>query len=43
VALARRNGIRLVTFDARIVRLADGRDVELLSAWGPEAPSSALT
>jgi toxin-antitoxin system PIN domain toxin len=32
LALARRSGIRLVTFDAGIRTLADGRDVELLTA-----------
>jgi toxin-antitoxin system PIN domain toxin len=31
LALARRRGVRLVTFDAGITRLADGRDVELLT------------
>jgi hypothetical protein len=30
--LARRRGVRLVTFDAGIVALARGRDVELLTA-----------
>jgi len=32
LALARRHGTRLVTFDAGIVALAEGRDVELLAA-----------
>jgi uncharacterized protein len=32
VALARRNGMRVVTFDAGVHALADGRDVELLRA-----------
>jgi toxin-antitoxin system PIN domain toxin len=32
LTLARRRGVRLVTFDTGIVRLADGRDVELLTA-----------
>jgi toxin-antitoxin system PIN domain toxin len=33
LTLARRSGMRLVTFDAGIIRtLADGRDVELLTA-----------
>ncbi len=32
LTLARRHGIRLVTFDAGIVALAEGRDVELLTA-----------
>ncbi len=32
LTLARRRGVRLVTFDAGIVHLADGRDVELLTA-----------
>ncbi|OBI42344.1 type II toxin-antitoxin system VapC family toxin [Mycobacterium sp. E796] len=32
LALARRRGVRLVTFDAAIVTLANGRDVELLTA-----------
>jgi uncharacterized protein len=32
LALARRRGVRLVTFDAAIVALAQGRDVELLTA-----------
>ena len=32
LTLARRHGIRLVTFDVAIVRLAGGRDVELLTA-----------
>lgn len=32
LTLARRTGMRLVTFDAGILTLADGRDVELLSA-----------
>jgi len=31
LALARRHGVHLVTFDAGIVALADGRDVELLT------------
>jgi toxin-antitoxin system PIN domain toxin len=32
LTLARRRGVRLVTFDAAIVSLAGGRDVELLAA-----------
>lgn len=32
LTLARRNGVPLVTFDAGLARLADGRDVELLTA-----------
>ena len=32
LTLARRSGVRLVTFDAGIRALADGRDVEFLSA-----------
>jgi toxin-antitoxin system PIN domain toxin len=32
LTLARRRGVRLVTFDTGIVHLADGRDVELLTA-----------
>jgi uncharacterized protein len=32
LAIARRNGVRLVTFDAGVPALAGGRDVELLSA-----------
>ena len=32
LTLARRSGMRLVTFDAGISALADGRDVELLTA-----------
>jgi len=32
LTLARRHGLRLVTFDARIASLAGGRDVELLVA-----------
>jgi len=32
LTLARRSGTRLVTFDTGIRPLADGRDVELLSA-----------
>src|SRR3954447_26942611 len=32
LTLARRRGVHLVTFDAGIVSLADGRDVELLTA-----------
>jgi toxin-antitoxin system PIN domain toxin len=32
LTLARRRGVRLVTFDAGIVALAQGRDVELLTA-----------
>jgi toxin-antitoxin system PIN domain toxin len=32
LTLARRSGMRLVTFDAGIRTLADGRDVELLTA-----------
>jgi toxin-antitoxin system PIN domain toxin len=32
VTLARRHGLRLVTFDSAIATLAGGRDVELLSA-----------
>jgi len=31
LTLARRRGVRLVTFDAAIVNLAQGRDVELLT------------
>jgi predicted nucleic acid-binding protein len=31
LTLARRRGVRLVTFDAAIVGLAQGRDVELLT------------
>src|SRR3954471_11832798 len=31
LTLARRRGVRLVTFDAGIVGLADGRDVEFLT------------
>ena len=31
LTLARRSGARLVTFDAAIVALAQGRDVELLT------------
>ena len=30
LTLARRRGVRLVTFDAAILTLADGRDVEVL-------------
>lgn len=33
LTLARRSGMRLVTFDAGIRALADGRDVELLTAF----------
>lgn len=33
LTLARRSGMRLVTFDAGICTLAQGRDVELLSAF----------
>lgn len=33
LTLARRSGMRLVTFDAGIRVLADGRDVELLTAF----------
>ena len=32
LALARRHGVRLVTFDSALLALAEGRDVELLSA-----------
>lgn len=32
LVLARRGGVRLVTFDAGLPALADGRDVELLTA-----------
>lgn len=32
LALARRQGVRLVTFDAGVLALADGHDVELLTA-----------
>jgi uncharacterized protein len=32
LTLARRRGVQLLTFDAAIVALADGRDVELLTA-----------
>ena len=32
LALARRQGVRLVTFDAAALALADGHDVELLTA-----------
>lgn len=32
LTLARRGGVRLVTFDGAIATLADGRDVELLTA-----------
>src|SRR3954470_19032995 len=32
LTLARRRGVRLVTFDAGLARLAGGRDVELLTA-----------
>jgi toxin-antitoxin system PIN domain toxin len=32
LTLARRRGVRLVTFDTAIVSLAEGRDVELLTA-----------
>jgi predicted nucleic acid-binding protein len=32
LTLARRRGVRLVTFDAGVVALAGGRDVELLTA-----------
>ncbi len=32
LTLARRRGVRLVTFDAGILALADTRDVELLTA-----------
>jgi uncharacterized protein len=31
LALARRRGVRLVTFDAGVLTLAEGRDVELLT------------
>jgi predicted nucleic acid-binding protein len=31
LALARRHGMRLVTFDAGAAALADGRDVEVLT------------
>lgn len=34
VALARRQGMRLVTFDRGVLTLAGGRDVELLTALG---------
>jgi uncharacterized protein len=33
LTLARRRGMRLVTFDAGLATLADGRDVELLTAF----------
>lgn len=32
LTLARRRGVRLVTFDAGILAMADGRDVEVLTA-----------
>jgi uncharacterized protein len=32
LTLARRRGVQLLTFDAALARLADGRDVELLTA-----------
>jgi uncharacterized protein len=32
LALARRRGVRLVTFDAGVRTLAEGHDVELLTA-----------
>jgi toxin-antitoxin system PIN domain toxin len=32
LTLVRRNGMRLVTFDAGLMPIADGRDVELLAA-----------
>ncbi len=32
LTLARRHGVRLVTFDAGLAELSDGRDVELLQA-----------
>jgi toxin-antitoxin system PIN domain toxin len=32
LTLARRSGVRLVTFDAGVLTLAEGRDVELLKA-----------
>jgi toxin-antitoxin system PIN domain toxin len=32
LALARRHGVRLVTFDTGVLALADGHDVELLTA-----------
>lgn len=32
LTLARRQGVRLVTFDAALVALADGRDIELLTS-----------
>jgi predicted nucleic acid-binding protein len=32
LALARRPGVRLVTFDAAVLALTDGHDVELLTA-----------
>ena len=31
LTVARRSGIRLVTFDATVIELAQGKDVELLS------------
>jgi toxin-antitoxin system PIN domain toxin len=33
LTLARRRGVRLVTFDAHLLKLADGHDVELLTAF----------
>ncbi|RFU23410.1 TA system VapC family ribonuclease toxin [Geodermatophilus marinus] len=35
LALARRRGVRVVTFDAGLAALAGHRDVELLTALGP--------
>jgi toxin-antitoxin system PIN domain toxin len=32
LALARRRGVRLVSFDARILTMSEGRDVEILTA-----------
>jgi predicted nucleic acid-binding protein len=32
LALARRQGVRLLTFDAGVLTLAEGHDVELLTA-----------
>jgi predicted nucleic acid-binding protein len=32
LALARRRGVRITTFDAGVLALAEGRDVELLTA-----------
>ena len=33
LTLARRHGIRLLTLDAGLTALAEGRDVELMAAW----------